>query len=269
MKLRLSLLLACVVSSLALATVGSAPALGDYPLEGGGSECTADLEGAEVTLSPSNQKWVCRYDPELEDYFWEPLAAMVLPEDAVAYKTQNATASDGVTARITARVEWINNVLYSGTDVFLRKPITSPLLQPPSWVGVWTRVYTWDGTSWSLCKESPGWAKSAVQSDYVVKTINWGRAPCGSKWYAASSFVERWQPELSQYVVENAGQAVSTYSAGAVNLGTARNGQVWDPAPGDKDKKPPKPADMDLLKEKLKKEKAPAPTTPEAPLPSG
>jgi hypothetical protein len=264
MSVRVPLLLAFMMA--VLIAVPSAVASGDHPLEMGGDECTAENEGTETTLSPSWQRWICEWDEELQDYFWKPLPPQSLPDqDGTAYQTVNFyTPGDGRTYHTTARIEWINNVLYTGTDVDVRKPITSPLIVKANRIGVKTMVFSWDGTSWTKCRES-GWNRNQVATDHLSKTHNWGFAPCDWRWYAAVSYVERYNAQKNRWVVLNGGYAVAdTTEPGHVNLGTAQNGQVWDPAPGDEDKKTPQfpPDAKEKLNEKIKKEK-PAPSAPE------
>jgi hypothetical protein len=212
-----------------------------------------------VLFMPDGEVWVCRYDPIADDYFWEPAAPTTLPGDGTAYKDQYVSSPDGITQRITSRVEWINNVLYSGTDTFFRQPVTSPFNVTGTNMGIYSRVYAWNGSAWSVCKNS-GWVfGTSAQSPGWVHTWNWGRAPCGTAWYAAVAWVERYHPETSSWVLENAGSPVDT-SAGGTSLGSgAQNGQVWDAAPGDEGKKPPKPAKDKI---KLTKSDAPPPAPP-------
>lgn len=183
---------------------------------------------------------------------------MVLPEDGVAYKTVNFATSDGRTYRTTSRIEWINNVLYAGSDLYVRKPITSPLVLAANRFGVRTQVYSYDGTAWVLCKDS-GWANNTVRTDRISKTRNWGTAPCGWRWYAAVDFVEYYNTNQNKWIVLNGGRIISDTSSGGVSLGAARNGQVWDAAPSVSPQYPP--AVEEKLEEKVKKVKvAPSPT---------
>jgi hypothetical protein len=272
MSVRVPLLLAFMMA--VLIAVPSAAVFGMHPSESPTidpefpTECTEELFG-QIFEAPDGERWLCQYNPDLQEHLWDALPPKLPgqeadPDDGMAYQTVNFPTNDGRTYHTTARIEWINDVLYSGTDVDVRKPITSPLIVKANRIGVKTMVFSWDGTSWTKCRES-GWNRNQVATDHLSKTHNWGFAPCDWRWYAAVSYVERYNAQKNRWVVLNGGYAVAdTTEPGHVNLGSAQNGQVWDPAPGDEDKKTPQfpPDAKEKLKEKIKKEK-PAPSAPE------
>lgn len=223
-------MIAMIVSALAVLIV-SGPAAASHPMDYGHA-CNANEEGAMIQM-PDFERWVCEYDDELDDYFWIPLPPLILPGDAVAFKRVNWTAADGVIHAQMPRVEWINNVLYTGSDVFLRKPISDPFSRPSGQIGVFSRVWAWNGSTWTNCRES-GWAHNGVASEHAVPTFNWGRAPCGAQWYYATAFTDHWNSLTSSWVTS---PAATTF--GGTSLGAAQNGQVWDPPSGDTTIPPP------------------------------
>lgn len=129
------------------------------------------------------ERWLCKYDPDLDMYYWEPLPPEENPGDGVVWKRVPYTAPDGISHVQMPRLEWIDYKLYSGTDTFLRRPLTEPLFAAnPNSVGVYSRVLVYDAASqtWSTCRES-GWVNnSTAGSDTLAPTFAWGNAPCES-----------------------------------------------------------------------------------------
>jgi hypothetical protein len=245
----------CIAVAMVWICVQCSPALAMHPSESPNAnepefQCNAANENGSVLLSDGEQ-WICKYDPVADDYFWEPLPTQ-FPGDGTAYRETRVTAPDGVTFRITSRIEWINHILYSGVDVFSRKPLTSPFVEPAGWVGVYARTWAWNGSAWSICREGP-WVSTTSASDRVAHTFNLGTAPCGAQWYMTHAYIERWHPETTSWIIENSGAPVSTVNG--TNLGAAVNGQVWDAPRGDH-RKPPKTS------RKRPKDKAPLASPP-------
>jgi hypothetical protein len=207
-------------------------------------ECGPEQDGQRVkvpgAVDPKHiEEWECKQDPQDPTrYKWFPVAPSA-PNDGIGYKRKFWTASDDVVHITETRIEWINNVLYSGTDVFLRKPLGTPYLLPANKIGIKTRVDSWDGTSWTMCRESP-WVgtSSTANATAMVKTWDWGTAPCGARWYVSHSWAEHYNGSAWE------ADPLSVVSQGGTTLGgvNASNGMVWDAPPGYKGKraKPPK-----------------------------
>jgi hypothetical protein len=230
-----------LTAAMILLSVLTAPALARHPLEqypdgAGLFDCTADNVNTVLVL-PDGERWQCLYDPDFDDYFWEPRVSPTTPTDGVAWRNSTWTAADGITERTTSRVEWVKGVLYTGTDTFIRQPSTSPLTMPSGWIGVYSKLYVHDGTKWTSCRDS-GWNYSSVASPHLVHTFNWGTAPCGAQWYTSLSWAAHWNSSSSSWMVSQ--QIDPTQPGGHYTGATAVNGRVFDPRPGD-DSSPPKP----------------------------
>jgi hypothetical protein len=205
--------------------------------------CGPEQDGSTISVPGKDdpghvENWRCEYDPEARDWRWVPQPPTTTPDDGVGYKREMWTASDSVVHVLVTRIEWINHVLYSGTDLFLRKPLGTPHLMPANHIGIKTRVTSWDGAQWVMCRESQ-WEmpSSTTNASAVVKTWTWGTAPCGARWYISHSWGEHyngtaWEAKLT-----------STYSQGGTSLGgaNASNGMVWDAPPDYKGPRPKPP----------------------------
>lgn len=216
-------LLAAVAAVLCL-SLNVGPAASSMPQ----TACDANTVGGTI-VTPDGERWQCQFNEYFEDYFWTPLPPLVLPTDAVGYKTNTMTTSDGVIHYVSPRVEWINNILYTGFDTYLRKPLTRRWTVVSTWIGVYSYLWAWNGTGWDSCKES-GWVHSTTAGWSFTPTFNWGRAPCGTKWYAASGYAEHWSG--TAWAVD----PQSTITVGGTSLGSSKyatRGMVWDPRPGD------------------------------------
>ena len=190
-----------------------------------------------VARTPDGERWKCVYDPDLDMYIWEALPPIEQPTDATVWNRGTWTTPEGVSLHVRTRLEWINYTLYSGADTFTRKPLTSPFTVPAGDLQVYSQVFSWDGTSWVICKES-GWLPTTAAGSSFTPTLNWGTAPCGSRWYVAHGYAAYWngmQWEMTP-------QPVQTDGPGATNLGDptyVHDGWIWDAKPGD-DRKPGK-----------------------------
>jgi hypothetical protein len=182
---------------------------------------------------PDGEKWVGKWDDELQDCFWEPMVVVdKAAHHAVSWKDGIWTAGDGISHRATSRTEWIDNVLYSGTDTFVRQPLTSGLSRPAGEIAVFSRLLVWNDslTSWTVCRQG-GWIYSSATSDFLARTFNWGPAPCGVKFYTAIGWAAHWNSYTSRWVVS---PAIDPGDEGGQNLGLAVDGKVWNgkrPAP--------------------------------------
>jgi hypothetical protein len=223
--------------------------------------------------APDGEVWVCDLValPDWTDYHWVLLRPRTDPSDAVVYKPQVVTDSQGVQYRIVSRLEWIGYKLYGGADFHMRTAPGAWYTAPTGTIGHKVRAYSWDSatSTWSVCRET-GWQGNNGPGIGLVATWAWGNTPCGTRWYYLVGFVER-QINGTWTVVTPTG--VSTFGgttlAGTTPGGSASasNGMIWDPKPGDRTK-PPKPP---KIKEKLKKQDLPkagppVPTTSIAPL---
>jgi hypothetical protein len=238
MSARVAVLLALIVTAVGLLTMAS-PALARHPMSDPElAECDADYLGV-VRLMEDGERWVCKYDPELDLYYWEPVAPTQTPGDAVAWGKQTWAAPDGITHVVMPRIEWINNVLYTGSDDFVRRPATTPLSEPAGWVEVASRVIAWDDatSAWNTCSETD-WTPTTTASDHAVPTFNWGYAPCGARWYASQGFVEHWSPSAGTWLGVPA-PVDTVESAGGENAGPF--GSVWDAPPGDHTRRSKRP----------------------------
>jgi hypothetical protein len=175
------------------------------------------------------ERWTCTYDSGIQDWRWVPLPPNQTPDDALGYKRETWTASDAVVHIVQTRVEWINHVLYSGTDLSLRKPLGTPYAIPGNKMGIKTRVHSWDGTQWTMCRESP-WigTSSTANATEMVHTWNWGTAPCGARWYDSHS----WGEHLNGSTWEANLNSVTSQGGTALGGANASNGMVWDAPPG-------------------------------------
>lgn len=193
-------------------------------------ECNYLTRGVTVRM-PDGERWTCKYDPEFNDYFWEPIEPDINddPLGGVSWNTAGNTwtASDGVTHRATSRVEFITDTLYTGADTFVRNPQTSRLTLPAGDIAVYSDLYAWNGVSWSRCRSS-GWAYSTSSSHFLARTFSWGLAPCGYVWYASVDFVAHRDAASAQWLVSPArnssGPGTQTAGVGGY-LGVVNGGQ--------------------------------------------
>lgn len=185
---------------------------------------------------PDGERWICNYDPDFDDYFWEPAAPTTADPltDGIVWDTKDNrwAAPDGITHRTTARVEFIQSTVRTGVDTYTRQPVTSPLTEPAGDIGVFSYLDAWNGAQWSLC-ETSGWAYSAAAQSFYAKTFNWGLGPCGYVWYANVGFVAHWDAATSSWQVSpqaNSSGATAQY-AGTTAYAGAGFGAVLDPPP--------------------------------------
>jgi hypothetical protein len=238
MRLRVHTVLLLVVAiTLALSASASAshPSTWATP-----PECTAQLAMANYqVVSADGERWLCKYDPDLDILYWEPVGPTENPADGVVWLRTTWTATDGISHVVMPRLEWINYKLYSGADSFVRMPLTAPLFAAAGSVGVFSRLLVWNAATatWSTCRES-GWVHNTAASDTLAPTFSWGNTPCGTAWYAAVGWVEHGSSSgtwLQSPMFASDGPG--TRSAGA----NASNGHIWDPKPGDRTRPPKRP----------------------------
>jgi hypothetical protein len=211
-----------------IAAVGAAPALATFPPTS--VPCDAEHVGAAMRTS-DGERWRCEFDEELQDYFWVPLAPTELPTDAVVWNKGTWTAPDGVNVHVRPRLEWINSTLYSGADVYLRKPLTARYSVAAGNVQILSRVFVWNASTktWSICRDT-GWVTSTAAGHAHTPTFTWGTAPCGSTWYAATGHAAYFDGTAWRVT-----PAFKTDAPGSVNLGDptyVKNGYLWDAEPG-------------------------------------
>lgn len=238
------LLVGSIFTTVAFGVI-SQPALAQHPSESPNADqpeyqCNEANENGYI-LMPDGERWQCLYDPEANDYFWEPRAPSITPNDSVGWVDQYWAAPNGETFRITTRNEWINWIYYAGSDVFFRQPVTQPLTLPSGQVGFYQEFWVWNGTAWSECRDSGGWITGSGTGDGMVDTLNWGNAACGAGWYDAITWVEAWDAATSTWDVSPAVDPVN----GGQNAGsttTGQNGQVYDPPRGWNGKVPKRPS---------------------------
>lgn len=248
-----------VISTAAILMFAS-PSLASHPP----IPCTED-NYASVYTSPDGEVWICDYDVDWDDYFWIPMRPATDPSDAVVYRHQSVTDSQGVHYLVNSRLEWIGYNIYAGADFYMRTAPGAWYTAPANTLGQKVRAYSWDATTstWSICRETP-WMGYSGPAIGLVGTTAWGNTPCGARWYYVVGFVER-QINGTWTLVTPGG--VSTFGgttlSGTTQSGgpSASNGMVWDPKPGDRTK-PPKPpkGEQKLSKQDLPKAGSPVPT---------
>jgi hypothetical protein len=192
-------------------------------------------------VSADGERWLCKYDPDLDMFYWEPVGPTEDPADGVVWVWTTWTASDGISHVVMPRLEWINYKLYSGADTFLRRPLNRPLVAAnANSVGVFSRVMVWNAATatWSICKES-GWVHNSMAgSDTLAPTFSWGNTPCGTAWYAAIAWVEHWTTSGTWAVSPSVASDGPGWRAAGANTGA---GHIWDAKPGDHRRPPKKP----------------------------
>ena len=256
--LRRFLLTLLIAMAAALASASQAAA--SYPT----FPCTADNVGTVYT-APDGEVWVCDLValPDWTDYHWVPLQPRTDPSDAVVYKPQVVTDSQGVQYRILSRLEWIGYKLYGGADFLMRTGPGAWYTAPTATIGHKLRAYSWDAatSSWSICRET-AWIGNNAPGIGLADTTAWGNTPCGTRWYYLVGWVER--QINGTWTMITAPQGLSTFGGTTLSGTTpegspsASNGMIWDPEPGDTTK-PPKPPKSP---KKLAKQSAPKAAAP-------
>lgn len=165
---------AIVLSLLSLAP----PALARHPHE----EAVGCGQGRinQLHLSGDGEGWICKFDERLDLYYWEPVDP---PEGETVYASAIVPIENDYHF-ILSRTEWVRGRLYTGSDVYVRRPLTAPLHKAANEISVYSRLFRWDGSSWKVCRNS-GWSYNHQTSESHVRTFNWGTGPCGSGYYGS------------------------------------------------------------------------------------
>lgn len=137
----------------------------------------------QLYLTRDGEAWICKYNEQLDLYYWDP----VPPPEGEEVDENEIDGGPDEFHFTTARTEWIRGVLHTGADVYLRRPLTAPLYKNPGQIAVFSRLWKWDGSTWSVCADS-GWSYNAISSESHTVTFNWGSGPCGSGTYGSHAY---------------------------------------------------------------------------------
>src|SRR5512133_2388628 len=93
---------ALLVVSTAAILMFASPSLASHPP----IPCTDDNYASGYT-SRDGEVWIGGYDVDWDDYFLIPMRPATDPSDAVVYRHQSVTDSQGVLYLVISRLEWI------------------------------------------------------------------------------------------------------------------------------------------------------------------
>lgn len=165
--------------------IAQSPALATHPHDEGVACGKGRVN--RLHISRDGEVWVCRYNEQIDWYFWDPIPPAD-PEGAeVDQGGQLSFAGGNDYHFLLSRTEWIRGQLKTGSDTYVRSPYWSPLYRSAGQIAVFSRLWNWTGYSWNICRDS-GWSFTTIFSESRVPTFNWGSSPCGAGYYGNEAF---------------------------------------------------------------------------------
>lgn len=187
-------MLATLLVAFCTLVIAAPPGYADHP--GRRPDFAGEL--VAVSTAAGTECWVAEWTSwgGYQWLYWNPIPCYDNGGDEVADArfTHGYVAESAYILHTGSRIErFSGGNVSTGTDLGLTR-YGSPYALPAGWFASTSELWSYNGSSWQVCRPSQGWNFNPWNSqDTHVATWHWGFAPCGqARWYASWSGGYRW-----------------------------------------------------------------------------